>query len=143
MTLAIGHAERGQAVLDLIRARKPNFSPEQVAAEFAEDCKRYAVHEIGGDKYAGDWPGEQFRKHGVHYRVSARAKSEIYQSCLPMLNSNRVELLDNKTLRQELIGLERKTARSGRDSIDHGPGRHDDTINAAAGALIECTLLSR
>ena len=33
----------------------------------------------------------------------------------------------------QLIGLERRTARGGRDSIDHGPGGHDDVCNAVAG----------
>ena len=32
--------------------------------------------------------------------------------------------------------LERRTARGGRDSIDHGPGAHDDIANAVAGALV-------
>jgi hypothetical protein len=32
--------------------------------------------------------------------------------------------------------LERHTGRSGRDSITHAPGQHDDVINAAAGALL-------
>jgi hypothetical protein len=32
--------------------------------------------------------------------------------------------------------LERRTSRAGRDSIDHGPGEHDDVANAAAGALL-------
>ena len=31
-------------------------------------------------------------------------------------------------------GLERRTARGGRDSIDHAPGGHDDLANAVAGA---------
>jgi hypothetical protein len=35
----------------------------------------------------------------------------------------------------QLLGLERRTARGGRDSIDHAPGAHDDIANAAAGAL--------
>ena len=54
------------------------------------------------------------------------------------LESSRCELFDNERLRHQLIGLERKTARGGRDSIDHGPGSssHDDLINAAAGALV-------
>ena len=34
----------------------------------------------------------------------------------------------------QLCGLERRTARSGKDSIDHGPGGHDDLANAVAGA---------
>jgi hypothetical protein len=33
-------------------------------------------------------------------------------------------------------GLERRTARGGRDSIDHGPGQHDDVCNAVAGVLL-------
>jgi hypothetical protein len=33
------------------------------------------------------------------------------------------------------VGLERRTARAGRDSIDHAPGAHDDVANAAAGVV--------
>jgi hypothetical protein len=35
----------------------------------------------------------------------------------------------------QLCGLERRTARGGRDSIDHPPGAHDDLANSAAGAV--------
>lgn len=51
-----------------------------------------------------------------------------------MINSGSVELLDNKKMINQLLNLERKTARSGKDSIDHGTGGHDDLINAVAGA---------
>ena len=34
----------------------------------------------------------------------------------------------------QLCGLDRRTARGGRDSIDHAPGGHDDLANAVAGA---------
>jgi hypothetical protein len=138
MTLGIAHSEKDHVVLDLVRARKPRFSPEEVVREFAGDLLRYGLHEVIGDRYAGEWPREQFLKHGISYKPSERTKSEIYQSCLPMLNSGRVELLDNKTLRTQFIGLERRTSRGGRDSIDHRPGSHDDTVNAAAGALMNC-----
>jgi hypothetical protein len=53
-----------------------------------------------------------------------------------MLNSRRVNLLDIKKLTGELRTLERRTARGGRDSIDHPPGGHDDLVNAVAGALV-------
>jgi hypothetical protein len=33
----------------------------------------------------------------------------------------------------QLCALERRTARSGRDSIDHPTGAHDDVANAVAG----------
>jgi hypothetical protein len=35
----------------------------------------------------------------------------------------------------QIVGLERRTARGGRDSIDHAPGAHDDVANAAAGMV--------
>ena len=49
------------------------------------------------------------------------------------------QLLDHARLRAQQAGLERRTARGGRDSIDHPPGSHDDLINAAAGALVSAT----
>ena len=55
---------------------------------------------------------------------------------LPLINSGRVELLDHPRLVAQLCGLERRTAWGGRDSIDHGPGGHDDLANAVAGALV-------
>jgi hypothetical protein len=60
----------------------------------------------------------------------------IYGELLPILNSGRAELLDHPRLTTQLCGLERRTARGGRDSIDHAPGGHDDLANAAAGALV-------
>jgi hypothetical protein len=63
-------------------------------------------------------------------------KSDIYRDMLPLLNSRKCELLDNRRLISQLHGLERRTARGGRDSIDHSPGAHDDIANAVAGALV-------
>jgi len=52
---------------------------------------------------------------------------------LPLVNSRRIELLDDHRLINQLCGLERRTARGGRDSIDHPPGARDDVVNAVAG----------
>ena len=52
------------------------------------------------------------------------------------MNASRVQLLDLPLHRAQLVGLERKVARGGRDSIDHGPGGRDDVANAAAGPLV-------
>jgi hypothetical protein len=137
MTMAIAHRDRsGNVILDLVRERRPPFSPEQVAAEFSGTFKAYGVHRVAGDRYAGEWPREQFAKNGVRYETSDRSKSEIYLESLPLLNSGKVELLDHPRLISQLCGLERRTARSGKDSIDHAPGSHDDLINAALGALL-------
>jgi hypothetical protein len=137
MTMALTHRDpSGTVILDLLRERRPPFSPEQVAAEFAGTLRAYGVHRVVGDHYAGEWPREQFVKNGVHYETSDRSKSEIYLESLPLLNSGKVELLDHPRLISQLCGLERRTARSGKDSIDHAPGSHDDLINAALGALL-------
>jgi hypothetical protein len=72
----------------------------------------------------------------IEYQVADRPKSDYYRDLLPLINSGKVELLDNARLIAQLCGLERRVSRVGKDSIDHGPGSHDDLINAAAGALV-------
>jgi hypothetical protein len=135
MTLAIAHREGGTAVLDCLREVRPPFSPEAVATEFAGDLKRFGISRVSGDRYAGEWPREQFRKRGIDYRPSQKPKSDLYRDLLPSINSGSVELLDDGRLLPQLIGLERRSGRSGRDLIDHPPGGHDDLANAAAGAI--------
>src|SRR5262249_56709853 len=78
-----------------------------------------------------------FRKAGVEYVCAENPKSDLYKELLPMLSSGRVRLLDQARLLAQFLGLERRTARGGRDSIDHGPSGHDDLCNAAAGALAQ------
>jgi hypothetical protein len=138
MTLAVGHREGDVVVLDALRERKPAFSPENVVSEFAELLKSYRITKITGDRYAGDWPRERFREHGVSYEPAQKPKSDLYRDLLPAINSRKLDLLDHPRLLTQLVGLERRTARGGRDSIDHAPGAHDDLANAVAG-LCGCT----
>jgi hypothetical protein len=79
---------------------------------------------------------EAFRKAGIFYEPSQLAKSGIYVDCLPLLNSGAADLLDNDRMKTQLLSLERRTSRVGKDVIDHGPGGHDDVANAVAGALV-------
>jgi hypothetical protein len=137
MTLAIAHREADIAVLDAVREFKPPFSPEAVVAEIAELLKLYGIKMVYGDRYAGLWPRERFDVHGIGYRVSEDSASEVYQAFLPILNSGRCELLDLKKMRNQIISLERKVSRSGRDSISHPPGQHDDIAAAVSGALVK------
>lgn len=132
-TLAIGHREGDTAVIDVIRSRKPPFSPEAVVEEYAKLLKQYRIKRICGDRYAGEWPREAFKRHGITYEPAAAPKSDLYRDLLPLLNSGRVQLLDDDQLIKEFQGLERRTARGGRDSIDHAPNAHDDLANAVAG----------
>jgi hypothetical protein len=71
----------------------------------------------------------------VNYEPSERTKSQLYVDLVPLVNSRAVDLLDHDRTVFQLVGLERRTGRGGKDSIDHGPGGHDDVANAVAGAL--------
>jgi hypothetical protein len=42
---------------------------------------------VQGDRYAGEWPPEQFSRNGIAYEPSELTKSEIYGELLPLLNS--------------------------------------------------------
>lgn len=136
MTLGIAHLEAGVAVLDCLREVHPPFNPDSVCVEFAGVLKSYRLHQVVGDKYGGVWPVDRFRRHGITYQPEAQTKSDLYIALLPMVNSGSVALLDNKVLRAQLVGLERRVSRSGKDSVDHTPGSHDDVVNVAAGALV-------
>jgi hypothetical protein len=137
MTLAIGHEQDGIAVLDAVREVRAPFKPSDVTAEFAALLKSYRLREVVGDKYAGAWPADAFLEHGIVYQAAEQPKSSIYLEFLPVLNGGAVELLDHPRLISQLCSLERRTARGGRDSIDHPPGGHDDIANAVAGVLFD------
>jgi hypothetical protein len=137
MTLAIGHLSgRDICVLDAALEVRPPFDPEQAVGQCVALLRRYGVSTVTADKYAGEWPRARFAEHGIELAQSARPKSDLYRDLLPLLNAGRVELLDLPRLSAQLAGLERRTARSGKDSIDHAPGGHDDFANAVAGALV-------
>jgi hypothetical protein len=133
-TLAISHADGERAVIDCVREITPPFSPDAVIEEYATRCKAYRITSLTGDRYGGEFPRELFRKHGIEYQCAEKPKSDLYRDLLPLLNAGRIVLPRNERLVAQLVGLERRTARSGRDSIDHGPGGHDDLCNAIAGA---------
>ncbi len=138
MTLAIAHAEArdgaSMVVLDTVREVRPPFSPASTVEDFATLLRTYGITQVIGDRYAGEWPREQFRSHGIAYGLSDRPKSDLYQALLPVLNSGRIQLLDDAQLLTQLAALERRTGHGGRDTIDHPPHQRDDLINAAAGA---------
>jgi hypothetical protein len=137
-TLAIGHQDKATdlAVLDCIREKRPPFSPEIIVEEYAALLKSYGISKILGDRYAGEWVREPFRKHGISYDPAAKPKSDIYTAFLPLVNSRKADLLDHNKTIQQLVALERRTARSGKDSVDHPPNGHDDCINAVAGVIV-------
>lgn len=145
-TLGIAHwvpavgSRPDYVVMDLLEERHAPFEPSEIVMEFAGMLKAYGVKTVEGDHYAGEWPREQFRKHGIGYLPSDYAKREIYKNTLPLLTSERVELLDVPRLKVQLTGLDRRSGTGG-DIIDHAKGAHDDVANAACGALFRASRL--
>jgi hypothetical protein len=141
MTLAIAHLEHHNnekvVILDAIREVRAPFSPEGCTDEFATLLKIYGITAVTGDRYAGMWPRERFKVHGIDYQVSEKTKNDIYRDLLPIVNSRQCDLLDHPRLFGQLVSLERRTARGGRDSIDHPPGAHDDVANSVAGVVVQ------
>lgn len=133
-TMAVSHKDGERIVIDATREVRPPFSPEAVIDDFSILLKTYRVSKVTGDRYAGEFPRELFRKRGIEYRCSEKPKSDLYRDMLPLLNGGRIVLPKSERLVNQICGLERRTARSGKDSIDHGPGSHDDLVNAVAGA---------
>jgi hypothetical protein len=134
--LAIAHKDSEAAVLDLVREIRPPFNPQAAIAEFVDVLKAYRLHKIKGDRWSPGFVADGFGRLGIRYEVSTETKSDYYRELLPMLNSGRVDLIDNARLIMQICSLERRVARSGRDSIDAEQGAPEDVANAAAGALV-------
>lgn len=133
--VAIAHRDGSRGVLDAVRAWEPPFNPHDVMGEAAALLARYRLHETTGDRFAGGFVVDGFLGHGVTYRLSERDRSALYVDLVPLVNADRVRVLDDAALLKELRGLDRRRGTTGRDRVDHRPGAHDDRANAAAGAL--------
>lgn len=136
-TIAIGHLDyqRDLAVLDLVRAWPPPFSPSGVISEASDTLTSYGLADVVSDRFSLGFVAEGFRSNNIHWRASERDRSAIYLELLPAINSQRVSLLDDPEMLREFRGLERRRGTSGRDRIDHRSGSHDDRANSAAGCL--------
>jgi hypothetical protein len=138
-TLSIGHREGERLVQDVLRVTKPPFNPQTTVKEYASLLKNCRILTVRGDRYGGEWVSQAFQAEGITYQQSKRTKSELYLEFEPLLAQGRAELLDNKILFNELRSLERRTGRSGKDSVDHPPRGHDDAANALAGLMVNLT----
>jgi len=117
----------------------PPSNPHHVTKRCVEAAKLYGINTIKGDKYAARWVSDAFEAEGINYVQSKRSKSDLYLELAPLLAQGRCEILDNRTQTAELRSLERRTGRSGKDSVDHPPRGHDDAANALAGLMVNLT----
>ena len=141
-SLSIGHFnyDRGKYQIDLVRGWPSPFDPSIVVAGITQVLKRYRCYRVTGDRYAGNWVAESFKKQGIIYNRSELKKSKLYLELELVINTCQIEIPTNKNLINELLNLARKTGRSVRDSVDHPPKGSDDLANSVAGC---CHLLTR
>ena len=83
-TMAVGHRDGERVVIDATREMRPPFSPEAVIDDFSGLLRNYRVLKVSGDRYAGEFPRELFRKRGIAYQCSEKPKSDVFRDLLPL-----------------------------------------------------------
>jgi hypothetical protein len=141
--IAIGHREGETCVIDLVRGCNGPFDPQEVTKEFAALCRDYHVSRVTGDNYAREWVAGAWRDTGREYVRSPQPKGEIYLECVPVFTRGLVRLPDHARLIRELRLLERRTHRSGKDTVDHPRSGHDDHANCVCGVINVITQAAR
>jgi len=139
-SITIGHLEgptkeEAEWIGDVVRGRSAPFDPRAVAQEYARLAREYGCLKMVGDAYAGEWVSTAFADAGMRYEKSPLTKSQLYLEALPHFNRGAVSIPNHEQLLRELRGLERRTHRSGKDTVDHGQRGSDDFANALCGAM--------
>jgi hypothetical protein len=139
-TLAISHREPDNtAVLDCLQVWPAPHDPLSVIGEASMLLKRYGLAVVAGDRYAGSFVCDAYKREHVMYRPADHDRSQIYLDFATAMNSGKVRLLDSPYLLRELRALERKRGQT-RDRVDHPVGQHDD---AAISVALATTLAAR
>ena len=131
-----------QLISQLIAEGRIALDPESAVDQFAATLRSYGVNSVTGDRYAAQWSAQSFEKRKIRYVPSELPKSGLYGELLPRLMAKKIRLVDDARLVNQIASLERRTARGGKDSIDHPPSGHDDVANVVAG-LAAITARSR
>ena len=128
-TIAIGHKEGDVYITEVVRGTSGKFDPQSVTEEYAALCRQYRIRSVTGDNYARDWVAGAWRKLGFEYIRSSRQKGAIYLESLPVFTRGLARLPNHARLIRELRLLERRTHRSGKDTVEHPRNGHDDHAN--------------
>ena len=137
---AVTHRDQQRVIVDACRRWPAPHDPTIVAREVAQFLAAYGLTHAYADHYGAELSRSLYHEAGVSLVSADATRSDAYLALLPLLTTGRVELPPEPRLRLELLGLERRTARGGRDSVDHRPSAHDDLANAVA---LACWAASR
>jgi len=140
--LSICHRDGKKVIQDAIRGWRSK-RPADVVQEAAKLLKSYKIRTISGDRYSGQWVRQAFLDAGVKYQVSDLTSSDVLLELLPLVNQGSIELLDDKRQTAQLIALERRTSRTGKDNLGHPQGAHDDRAVVLALAAVKAAKKKR
>ena len=106
------------------RAQRPDFffceGPGRFFSGAAARRRHYAWADIP-DRLVKEW------RRRIGHRPGVEALIETASCCR-----------STSRLASQIVGLERRVSRAGKDSIDHAPHGHDDLANCVAGAAALC-----
>jgi hypothetical protein len=134
---AVAHVEGDRVIVDACRRWPAPHDPKAVAGQAAAFLTEYSLASAVADQYGAELSRVLYGDAGVTLIASDHARSDVYLRLLPLLTTGRIELPPDQMLRTEMLGLERRTSRSGKDTVDHRPGAHDDLANAVALAAVQ------
>src|SRR5262249_17942980 len=106
-----------------------------VSAKYPGRVATLTVDEGEEVNYARDWVAGAWRKLEFEYIRSSRPKGAIYLESLPVFTRGLARLPNNARLIRELRLLERRTHRSGKDTVEHPRNGQDDLAMVVCGVL--------
>ena len=72
-------------MIDLLRERKG--PPAGIVTEYAALLKGYGIAACAATSTPGEWPAQEFKRHGITYEAAGKPKSDLYVDALALLNS--------------------------------------------------------
>jgi hypothetical protein len=115
--------------------RQGPFDPMAVTREYAALCKQYRIGSVTGDRYGKQWVQQAWRELLGTYNEASLYAWQLYLEVLAPFNRGLVELPEHLPLLREFKSLQRVASRTGKESVEHPRGSHDDLANAVAGCL--------
>ncbi len=100
---------------------------------YAELLREYGLSTITGDNYAAEWVETAFRTLASGMCAPTSRRARCISKRRRLFARGGISLPNHAVLLRELRLLERRTHRSGRDTVDHGAHGHDDYANAVLG----------
>jgi hypothetical protein len=143
--LCIGHVEKlsKRFVVDVVRDWRAPFDPGVVVPQVCALLTEYKLKDVMGDHFGSEFVVSLFKDHGVKYIGTEKRKSVLYMEALGFFTRGLISIPDNPVLVRELRLLERKTHRSGQDTVDHPRGAHDDLANAVCGCAVHAATTAK